>query len=750
MRRVLTMMAAVAVAMLSASPAAGGAHAQTPGGWRQQLVVPSGDLYAAVFVTPDVAWAVGPGGIFRSSDGGRSWSVAYIGGDSPGWLLAVAAAPDGLHGWAVGGLGLIVSTTDGGKTWTRQASGTQVNLDTVAAVGNARGVDIGFSDVVSVGPKPHVILRTSDSGATWQEVRIAPDYEISTVTFLPDGRHGWMAGARWLCAPDPNAGPGCTREQALFRSEDGGASWGVVNTYVDLRRIAFVDATTGWATGYRCDGGVRCVPVVVRTADGGATWTEVRALSESGYLGDIVGFDAKVAAVVETSCDVPAAAPCTRSLMRTTDGGATWRATSSRGSDSGSVLAFAGTARGVWAGYAGPQWTDDGATWQAAQFPVTVGSGAFDFANARDGWFAASKLLRTRDGGATWAPVSDRALVGVAFVSADEGWGLEASCPASAGCGMFDVLHTTDGGTTWIRQFTTPMLLSTPELAFTSAAAGWLMSPDDDRVFHTRDGGATWYEQRPPAPRARIAFVGSLFAVATAPSCGGSSEGCTPRIYVSIDGGDTWVRRADVPAAQGCRAPGIAALDAGYIWVALSRCGTGADPTVIWRSGDAGRTWQSTQIDGQLSFGALRFFDQRTGRATGTRCGATGCSGLLLRTSDGGATWRAEPMPKGASMGAGVASARFVSPEHLWVMVQTGGGVFTVGQQRLYAYAGVEPALDAPPPITMPGTGGGPAGGEGSDVLAALIAACAFAGAAVSGTGVGLRRRRPRAARYAS
>ncbi|MDE3097286.1 MAG: hypothetical protein KGK07_14960, partial [Chloroflexota bacterium] len=567
MRRVLTMMAAVAVMALAVFAAAGEALAQTPSGWRQQLALPSGDLYDAVFATPDVAWAVGPGGIFRSADGGRSWAVAYIGGDSPGWFLAVAAAPDGLHGWAVGGLGLIVATTDGGKTWTPQPSGTQVNLETVAAIGNGRaiaaGVDIGFSDVVSAGPKPHVILRTSDGGATWQEVRIAPDYEISTVTFLPDGRHGWMAGARWLCASGPNAGPGCTREQALFRSDDGGASWGVVNTSADLRRIAFVDATTGWATGYRCEGGVRCVPVVVWTADGGSTWTEVRALSESGYLGDIVGFDAKVAAVVETSCGVPAAgAPCTTTkLMRTTDGGATWRATGSRGSDYAPVLAFAGTARGVWAGSAGPQWTDDGATWHGAQFPVTVGSGAFDFANAQDGWFAASKLLRTRDGGATWAPVSGRAFVGVAFVSADEGWGLELSCPASAWCGVFDVLHTTDGGATWVRQFTTPVLLSTPELDFTSAAAGWLVSSYDDRVFHTRDGGVTWYEQRPPAPHAQIAFVGSLFAVATAPSCEGASEQCPPRIYVSIDGGDTWVRRADVPAAQGCGAPRIAARD---------------------------------------------------------------------------------------------------------------------------------------------------------------------------------------------
>ncbi|MHB8377887.1 MAG: hypothetical protein ACYDEB_13170, partial [Dehalococcoidia bacterium] len=70
---------------------------------------------------------------------------------------------------------------------------------------------------------------------------------------------------------------------------------------------------------------------------------------------------------------------------------------------------------------------------------------------------------------------------------------------------------------------------------------------------------------------------------------------------------------------------------------ALPECVPATDTTVIWRSSDAGRTWKSARIDGQVHLGALRFFDRLTGRATGTRCGATGCFGLLLRTSDGGA-----------------------------------------------------------------------------------------------------------------
>ncbi|MDE3097464.1 MAG: hypothetical protein KGK07_15875, partial [Chloroflexota bacterium] len=50
-------------------------------------------------------------------------------------------------------------------------------------------------------------------------------------------------------------------------------------------------------------------------------------------------------------------------------------------------------------------------------------------------------------------------------------------------------------------------------------------------------------------------------------------------------------------------------------------------------------------------------------------------------------------------------------------------------------------------PASTGSRGGGPAAGRGSVVLAALIAACAFAGAAVWGAGVALRRRGSRAAR---
>jgi hypothetical protein len=90
-----------------------------------------------------------------------------------------------------------------------------------------------------------------------------------------------------------------------------------------------------------------------------------------------------------------------------------------------------------------------------------------------------------------------------------------------------------------------------------------------------------------------------------------------------------------------------------------------------------------------------------------------------------------------AQSNVGPDGVRFVSPEHLFVMTQAGGGVFIVTQQRLWAYAGVEPAPDVPK-ITMPDTGTGGARHHGDSSVAA--AALAMLGVIVGAAG--LRRRR--------
>jgi photosystem II stability/assembly factor-like uncharacterized protein len=88
--------------------------------------------FTALAVRGGRCWIAGTPGsrIFSTPDAGRTWSAAPTGVTLP--IRAIAFADDD-HGWAVGQLGTILATTDGGQTWQRQrAAGARAALMAVA------------------------------------------------------------------------------------------------------------------------------------------------------------------------------------------------------------------------------------------------------------------------------------------------------------------------------------------------------------------------------------------------------------------------------------------------------------------------------------------------------------------------------------------------------------------------------------------------------------------------------------------
>lgn len=101
--------------------------------WQTAAPLPDGaaayfDL-DALAVAGGTCWVAGAPGtrVFASADGGRSWNATSTGCRTP--IHALALSPDGRQGWAVGALGIILHSADGGKTWQRQrAGGTRAAL----------------------------------------------------------------------------------------------------------------------------------------------------------------------------------------------------------------------------------------------------------------------------------------------------------------------------------------------------------------------------------------------------------------------------------------------------------------------------------------------------------------------------------------------------------------------------------------------------------------------------------------------
>ena len=77
---------------------------------------------AALAVRGSKCWIAGTPGsrVLHSPDGGRTWSVFPTPTRLP---LSSMTFVDDEHGWAVGAMGVILATEDGGRTWRRQQGG---------------------------------------------------------------------------------------------------------------------------------------------------------------------------------------------------------------------------------------------------------------------------------------------------------------------------------------------------------------------------------------------------------------------------------------------------------------------------------------------------------------------------------------------------------------------------------------------------------------------------------------------------
>ncbi len=78
--------------------------------------------FSSVAISGSHCWVVGSPGtfVFHSPDSGDHWEVQPTGQSLP---LKSIAFSDAQNGWAVGALGTILSTRDGGRSWQRQHTG---------------------------------------------------------------------------------------------------------------------------------------------------------------------------------------------------------------------------------------------------------------------------------------------------------------------------------------------------------------------------------------------------------------------------------------------------------------------------------------------------------------------------------------------------------------------------------------------------------------------------------------------------
>ena len=246
--------------------------------WERQTVPSNASCRSVSAASALVAWAGCSGGrVFRTVDGGSTWTVDTVPGATRLDFRGVRAfdantAVIASAGPAEQGQAHIYRTTDGGSHWSLTWSDTTkgIFLDGIAFWDTRHGFT--FSDPVD---GRLVILTTGDGGATWTRT---PPANIPLV--LP-GEAAFAASNTQLAVQGSgNAwiATGGASEARVFRSTDRGRTWQVSSTGLPggksagLFGIAFADARHGLAVGG--DYAIARGPTdrAIRTDDGGVTW----------------------------------------------------------------------------------------------------------------------------------------------------------------------------------------------------------------------------------------------------------------------------------------------------------------------------------------------------------------------------------------------------------------------------------------------------------------------------------------------
>jgi photosystem II stability/assembly factor-like uncharacterized protein len=248
----------------------------------------------------------------------------------------------------------------------------------LAILSNGNMLAVGYD-----GHDPNRLYVSNDRGRTWS-IRAIPSegFTTSAISFIDD-RHGWIVGTSGL----------------VLYTKDGGESWEKLGrpTRYELDRVQFINVSVGYAasgTEWGCE--------IFRTTDGGRNWRKSYEASRSGHVFHLAVLSEKIA-IAAINDD---------HLIRTDDGGTTWKPVESKLTGAASVV-FTSTGTGWVVGRKGSFYlsTDQGKTWKRPEnlpgYVLDHDWISIDFVDDERGIAVGNDglVIFTHDGGRTWSKV---------------------------------------------------------------------------------------------------------------------------------------------------------------------------------------------------------------------------------------------------------------------------------------------------------------------------------------------------------
>jgi photosystem II stability/assembly factor-like uncharacterized protein len=624
------------------------ALAATP---RWTLLGPDGHdaRYLAVAPSnPTVVYATGfaQEGIFRSRDGGATWSWPERETLVPGGLAPTVIAVDPRRATTVY-LGSarygLAKSTDGGATWSPFQTFGLGRSEVLALAIDPTRTNVLFASLFGGG-----IFRSNNGGMTWtRKTAGLPSTSSQALALAVDPRRPnvILAGYTVLRAGDP----------VLYRSTNGGETWAPVSVpeAADVSVLAFSNGKS--ATAYALGGGER----LYKSTNDGASWSLVA-------LPPHLAFSALAVHPKDPRTLLVAAGD--QGVFRSRDGGATWTPFNAGMTglqafvtvltyNAQGTVAYAGTSNGVFQSSGGGPWVRTMKGFATAQVTsVALGPGDPPVL-----WAAAPYLgaYRSLNGGDVWRRTLFPEIInrtGDVVADPDHPGTVWVLVPDS----RFGPFKTVDNGRTW-----TLLSVNGPFKRLLRDPSNGDLLLLGSGILRSVDGGQTWTRSStgidPGDEILDVAFdpvdPRTLYAAGDKPSSS-FPRPPEPRLYKSADGGLTWTRSDN----------GLTAFSA-VQRVAVSRTGLyAAAGAALFRSTDAGAHW--AQVSTAPSYPDLfQGISDLAATPDGTLYVATATG--VFQTDDG-SDWT--PVSDGlADLVVNDLLVDPLDPDHLYAAMESGG-----------------------------------------------------------------------------
>jgi len=483
----------------------------------------SSGMFAFDFAGGSSGLGVSDSGIFRTTDGGTTFSLVRAGdADAVAFLSSTVAV--GIVD------GAFARSTDGGATWISGA----------AADGRTRLLAVSTNVVLAWGRAGNYpdyddrIFRSADGGQTWTDLGevVTPDAFAADFAFA-------VPSVQTVVASN---GAG-----SMFYSGDAGQTWtpsftsrGPRPSFFSSAKPAFADADVGYfgfGAGF-----------VIKTTNGGATWSQISSGSGAS-LNDLDRFpNGNLIAVGEngTLLTSPGTMPWTLHQALTP-----FHLVAVDVVGPGQVVAVDEPGRVY-------RSADGGATWTAgAATPVSVIAVDLNFTTLLDGWVIGSgfndgALFHTTDGGDSWTPVPD--FLG-GYVAVD----FEGSNSWAANVGGI-YYRSTDDGATWTEAQLPGSPFSIADMDFFDVSLGYAVGRFG-YAARSDDGGMSW--EVLPTPNTNDSFT-DLYLIGPNELWIATADNV---VYYSATGGQNWAV-IDIGSQGFGSFAAVAATPGGDAWTA--------------------------------------------------------------------------------------------------------------------------------------------------------------------------------------